>query len=77
MNTFKSIFPYTLETIAEYEIMSQDKLESSLSQSAIAFKHWRKTSFTERGRLMIRVADLLIEHRDEYAILITMKWGKY
>ena len=73
---FKSIFPYTLETIAEYEIMPPAKVEACLSQSAIAFKHWRKTSFAERSRLMLRVADLLIEHRDEYATLITNEMGK-
>lgn len=73
---FKSIFPYTLEPIAEYEIMSSAKVEAFLAKSANAFKHWRKTSFAERSKLMLRVADLLIEHRDEYATLITNEMGK-
>lgn len=73
---FKSIFPYTLETIAEHEIMSEAKVEACLAQSATAFKHWRKTNFAERSNLMIRVADLLIDHRDEYATLITNEMGK-
>ncbi|QEC66104.1 NAD-dependent succinate-semialdehyde dehydrogenase [Panacibacter ginsenosidivorans] len=76
MNIFKSIFPYTLETIAEYEVMSVAKVEACLAQSAIAFKYWRKTSFAERSKLMLRVADLLTEHRDEYATLITNEMGK-
>ncbi|MEP6844381.1 MAG: NAD-dependent succinate-semialdehyde dehydrogenase [Panacibacter sp.] len=73
---FKSIFPYTLETIAEYEIMSEAKVEACLSQSSTFFPHWRKTSFAERSKLMMRVADLLIEKRDEYATLITTEMGK-
>ena len=73
---FKSIFPYTLETIAEYEIMSKATVEQCLNNSAKAFKHWRKTSFAERSVLMEKVADLLIAGRDEFAILITKEMGK-
>lgn len=76
MNTFKSIYPFTLETIAEHEIMSASQVEACLSKSVIAFKQWRKTSFDERSKLMMRVADLLIVHRDEYATLITNEMGK-
>lgn len=73
---FKSIYPYTLETIAEYGIMSEAVLESKLDLSAKAYRHWKKTSFAERSALMIRVADLLIQHRDEYATLVTNEMGK-
>lgn len=76
MNTFKSIYPYTLETIAEYEIMGEAVVESKLDQSAKAYRSWRKTSFAERSALMQRVADLLLQHRDEYAVLITREMGK-
>ncbi|MEP7128920.1 MAG: NAD-dependent succinate-semialdehyde dehydrogenase [Chitinophagales bacterium] len=74
--TFKSIFPYTGETIAEYEIMSEATIENCLAQSSVAFQQWRKISFAERSVLMLRVADLLIQHRDEYATLITNEMGK-
>ncbi|HRH60278.1 MAG TPA: NAD-dependent succinate-semialdehyde dehydrogenase [Chitinophagaceae bacterium] len=76
MFVFKSIFPYNGETISEYELMNDDAVENCLSKSATAFKHWRKTYFTQRSELMNRVADLLIEHRDEYATLITNEMGK-
>ena len=73
---FKSIYPFTLETIAEYEVMSDARVETKLDQSATAYRHWKKTSFAERSALMMRVADLLITHRDEYAMLVTNEMGK-
>ncbi|MFN8271554.1 MAG: NAD-dependent succinate-semialdehyde dehydrogenase [Chitinophagaceae bacterium] len=36
----------------------------------------KKTSFAERSALVMRVADLLITHRDEYAMLVTNEMGK-
>ncbi len=76
MSVFKSIFPYTGETIAEYEIMSETTIENCLTQSSVAFQQWRKTSFIQRSVLMMCVADLLIQHRDAYATLITNEMGK-
>jgi len=76
MKQFKSIYPYTGETIAEYEIMNAAAIENKLSHAATAFQHWRKTSFTKRSELMMAVANLLIKHRDEYATLITKEMGK-
>ncbi|MBG9377669.1 NAD-dependent succinate-semialdehyde dehydrogenase [Panacibacter sp. DH6] len=73
---FKSIFPYTLETIAAYEVMSKATVEQYLNNSAKAFKHWRRTTFAQRSALMERVADILIARRDEYAALITNEMGK-
>ncbi len=75
-NIFKSIFPYTLETVAEYEVMKEGVVNNCLSLSEKAFHYWRKTSFAERSAMMMRAGDLLIEKRDEYANLITMEMGK-
>lgn len=74
--TFKSIFPYTLETIAEYEVMNRSIVNNCLSLSEMAFINWRKTSFAERSKLMMNVAGILIKKRDEYATLITNEMGK-
>jgi len=76
MNTFKSIYPYTQEVIAEYELMDDKKLEACLEQSTKAFKHWRMVSFKERATLMNKLADVLVAKRDEYATLITREMGK-
>ncbi|HVX50774.1 MAG TPA: NAD-dependent succinate-semialdehyde dehydrogenase [Chitinophagaceae bacterium] len=76
MNTFKSIYPYTGEVIAEYEWMSDATIEHCLVKSETAFASWKKTSFSKRSQLMLRLADVLLQHRDEYAALITREMGK-
>jgi len=76
MNTFKSIYPYTQEVIADYELMDDKTVESCLEQSTKAFKHWRMVSFKERATLMNKLADVLVAKRDEYATLITREMGK-
>jgi len=74
--TFKSIYPYTQEVIAEYPVMSDSEIERSLTKSEIAFSNWRRASFNKRSDLMLKLADVLLKHRDEYAELITREMGK-
>jgi succinate-semialdehyde dehydrogenase/glutarate-semialdehyde dehydrogenase len=73
---FKSIYPYTLEVKAEYEIMSNETIDNCLSLAEKTFGQWRKTSFEERRKLMLRVADILIAKRDDLAYTITLEMGK-
>lgn len=74
--TFKSIYPYTLEVIAEYPLLSDGEIENCLAKSETAFAIWRKTPFSRRSDLMLKLADVLLAHRDEYAELITREMGK-
>src|SRR6476619_4752511 len=73
---FKSVYPYTLEVKAEYEVMSDETINNCLSLAEKKFRQWRKTSFEERRELMLRVADLLIAKRDDFAYTITLEMGK-
>ncbi len=76
MQVFKSIFPYTLETIGEYELMHDNAIEKCLSLSEKAFAEWRKTSFTDRSEKMLKVAEILTQQRDLLAELATKEMGK-
>ena len=73
---FQSIYPYTLEVKAEYEVMTDETINNCLSLAEKTFQQWRKTSFEERRKLMLRVADLLITKRDDFAYIITLEMGK-
>ena len=73
---FKSIYPYTLEVKAEYEVMTDETINNCLSLAEKTFPKWRKTSFEERRLLMLKVADLLITKRDDFAYTITIEMGK-
>lgn len=74
--TFKSIYPYTQEVIAEYPLLSDGEIETCLAKSETAFAIWRKTPFSRHSDLMLKLADVLLAHRDEYAELITREMGK-
>jgi len=76
MAFFKSIFPYTQEVKAEYELMTDEALNNCLSLAEKAYSQWRKTSFAERARLMLNVADLLIAQRDAHAYTMSLEMGK-
>src|SRR2546423_7368551 len=73
---FKSIYPYTLEVKAEYEVMSDEMVNNCLVLAEKTFQEWRKTSFEERRGLMLRIAGLLIAKRDDFAYTITSEMGK-
>ncbi len=47
---FKSIYPYTLDVKAEYEVMTDETINNCLSLAEKTFQRWRKTSFEERRR---------------------------
>ena len=56
---FKSIFPYNQELLAEYPLMSDDRLDQAIGRAAEAYQIWRKFSFYDRGRVLKNVAALL------------------
>ena len=73
---FKSINPATNEMIAEYPSMSSSDLENILDKSQRAQQKWRNTHFDERKRLMLNLADCLLDNKQQYAQLMTDEMGK-
>jgi succinate-semialdehyde dehydrogenase / glutarate-semialdehyde dehydrogenase len=74
--TFKSINPFTQTILAEYPVLSQTELNHKLQQSAKAFHHWKKTTFADRAEKMNLLAAILLEKKQELALLITTEMGK-
>lgn len=68
---FKSINPYNNEVVGTYESISDQALNDKLDLSKSAFEQWRKVSFEERKRLMIRAGEILRENVEEYARMIS------
>jgi len=73
---FKSIYPYTQEVIAEYELMNDKAVENCLAKSVTAFKHWKKVPFAQRSELMNKLAAVIEKNKHEYAVLISREMGK-
>jgi aldehyde dehydrogenase (NAD+) len=75
---FDTLNPATGEVITS--VAEADKADVDLAVKAArkAFEEgpWSKLSATDRGRILSKLADLIMEHRDELAELETMDNGK-
>lgn len=72
----ESINPATADTIATYDPMDQQTLDTIATKSREAQKGWRQRSFDERAALLKKVADLLETNKEQYAELMAREMGK-
>lgn len=76
MGVFRSVYPYTQETIAEYPEMDDAAIDLKLTTAGEAFSNWRNFSFALRSEVLLSVASILRSEKDKFARLITMEMGK-
>jgi succinate-semialdehyde dehydrogenase/glutarate-semialdehyde dehydrogenase len=70
------INPATGEKVAEYNRISVSEAKEKVAQANKAYDTWKQTSYDERSALMHRLAEVLEEHKEEYAQLATQEMGK-
>ena len=63
----------TLFTITE---TTREEAERAIAEAAQAFTTWRTTPAPVRGALVARLGELLTEHKDDLAQLVTIEAGK-
>jgi succinate-semialdehyde dehydrogenase/glutarate-semialdehyde dehydrogenase len=73
---FETINPTTEKTIQSYPLMAEAEVETILKQAHDAHEDWRKTSFSERAKLMNNAASVLRNNSDRYAARMTEEMGK-
>lgn len=74
---FKSINPYTGETVHEAPVHSDKEIYDILEKSTDAYENiWRDRPMASRAEIMKKVAQELKENRDEYALAMTDEMGK-
>jgi succinate-semialdehyde dehydrogenase/glutarate-semialdehyde dehydrogenase len=71
-----SINPATGETLKTFSALSADEIEQKLQLAADTFQAFRRTSFADRSRMMIRAAEILETEKDEFAKVMTTEMGK-
>lgn len=71
-----SINPYTNQTIAKYDELTDFAIKDKLFNSQIAYKKWKNTNFKERASLMQKLSDVLLKDKNELANLMTIEIGK-
>jgi len=72
----KSINPATEEAFADYPDHTPQQVEQLLEQADSAFVKWRNFSFEQRGDLLRRVGELLLEQKSDLSTLMTREMGK-
>ncbi|MCY8084617.1 succinate-semialdehyde dehydrogenase [Bacillus inaquosorum] len=68
--------PATGEEIKTIPQQSAEEVEEAIERSHQAFKTWSKTSANERASLLKKWYELIVEHKEELADLITKENGK-
>lgn len=72
----KSVNPATGEQVAEHPEMSPKQIKEIIQSSHEAFLAWRQTDYDHRSKLMHKAAQVLRDHAQEYAELMTLEMGK-
>ncbi|MBB3110771.1 malonate-semialdehyde dehydrogenase (acetylating)/methylmalonate-semialdehyde dehydrogenase [Paenibacillus phyllosphaerae] len=68
--------PATGEVIAQVPLSTKADVDEAVRSAAEAFGTWRKVAVPRRARYLFRYQQLLIEHGEELAQLITVENGK-
>jgi malonate-semialdehyde dehydrogenase (acetylating) / methylmalonate-semialdehyde dehydrogenase len=68
--------PATGAVAAEVDFASVEEIDTAVRAAAAAFPGWRALSVSRRAELFFRVRQLLDEHRDDIARILTREHGK-
>jgi succinate-semialdehyde dehydrogenase/glutarate-semialdehyde dehydrogenase len=71
-----TINPATGELLKSFAPLTAAQIEQKIQRAASAFQTYRRTSFAERSRMMLRAADILEKEKEECARLMTLEMGK-
>lgn len=68
--------PATGQLLAQVPLSTRQDVNTAVEAAKAAFPAWSQTPVAERARVMFRFQQLLFEHQDELARMITMENGK-
>ncbi|SNZ17566.1 methylmalonate-semialdehyde dehydrogenase [acylating] [Terribacillus aidingensis] len=68
--------PATGEIIARVPLSTKQELNSAVENAQAAFQDWKKVPVPKRARILFRYQQLLVDHWDELAKLVTLENGK-
>jgi succinate-semialdehyde dehydrogenase / glutarate-semialdehyde dehydrogenase len=73
---FDIIDPTTGQKLRTYEVMDRGEIDEILDRTFEVQRSWRRTTFAERGGLMLAVADKLEDEKHALAALMADEMGK-
>ena len=74
--TFESVSPADGETLGVFPRSSAEDVDRAVEAAKHAFEEWRLVPAPERGNVLYRFAQLLIDAKDELTELMTHEMGK-
>jgi succinate-semialdehyde dehydrogenase/glutarate-semialdehyde dehydrogenase len=69
MPIIQSINPYNNELNAEFELLSKEQIDIKIEKANNSFKLWKNVSNSDKKKLFIRLAEVLLENKEELAKL--------
>lgn len=73
---YYSLNPATEELWGEFPLATNAEIDRKLDLAISGYTRWKSTSLGERGMLLSRVADLLEERAEAFALLMAREMGK-
>jgi succinate-semialdehyde dehydrogenase / glutarate-semialdehyde dehydrogenase len=74
--TFPVVDPATGETLADVPRLGAGETRRAIEAANRAYPAWRKLLAGKRARILRRWADLMLEHREDLAVLMVLEQGK-
>jgi succinate-semialdehyde dehydrogenase / glutarate-semialdehyde dehydrogenase len=71
-----SINPATGKLLKSFEALTDAQIEGKLKRAAAAFAKYRRTTFAERARMMVKAAEILESDKEKFARTMTTEMGK-
>ncbi len=68
--------PASGEIIGTVPNCGAQETEAAIAAADVAFKSWRRTTAGHRAEALMRWYDLMIKHRDDLAMIMTLEQGK-
>lgn len=70
------INPATKEILAEVPLSTKEEVQEAVDIATEAFKSWSEVASPRRARILFKFQQLVVEHKEELAKLITLENGK-
>ncbi|MDH1631647.1 aldehyde dehydrogenase [Pseudomonas mosselii] len=76
--TFAAVNPATERCLAQVAACADDEIDQAVRAARRAFEHgpWARMAPAERKRVLLRLAELMLAHREELALLDSLNMGK-
>ncbi|TQR18238.1 NAD-dependent succinate-semialdehyde dehydrogenase [Psychrobacillus soli] len=74
--TFDVVNPSTKQVIAKVPKGGSTEAKQAINAAEVAFPIWTKLTAQERGYYLLKIRDLMLEHKEEIGTIISLEMGK-